>query len=509
MFCSNCGKNLSDTAKFCSSCGQKILANQIIQEVTPAPENITPVEVPVSENIIHNDIAPVEENIAQTEENVIDEVVTPIEENSVNDVTAPIEEDTTDNIIIQPKEMPVEMVSEPVEEISTAPIEESPAQESYAPEFIQPVESFEQNIDSNIEDKPQEEIIVQQSTMYAAEPSPLPEAPIAQAPIQEEVPAEKPPVVKKGFFAYVGLVVCFAFLLTFLTSFVAVLLGTTSISKSQIKNDINNVDVLNIKVGEIVTSEDFDVQKNDKIEDIIYKTIQANASPKLKDSIKEEDVKKIIKETNIQNYISEKFAGYADYITTGKDCDDISSKDIVNLIDENKDAIEKIIDKDITSGNLDNLENYLDENASEVIDSLSIKNVEKSIDKSNVPEFIYKKWFWIVSLIGLGILTALFAFFIFKINKNTAGSIVVLGSAFIASGALLLVSSLSFLIFKSSILDGIGNIKDIADKIMTVLLLRVVIYGAITFVIGLLAVVIKKLVYKLKGKKQEKLAVAQ
>ena len=85
MFCKNCGKELPDSAKFCSGCG-----TPVISEVT-AP-GVEPPQPPVEENPV-SPVPPVEETPVP--------LAPPVEETPVSPAP-PVEEPTAPAIPVQP-----------------------------------------------------------------------------------------------------------------------------------------------------------------------------------------------------------------------------------------------------------------------------------------------------------------------------------------------------------------------------------------------------------------------
>ena len=136
--------------------------------------------------------------------------------------------------------------------------------------------------------------------------------------------------------------------------------------------------------------------EDDTVQDIIYKTIKANSSF----DIKKSDIKEIYEKTEIKDYIAQKVADYAEYITTGNEIDEITSSEFVKLIKDNRDKIEDIADIRITSKNLKNIEEYLDNNGSELMEALTLDYIDETLEEYNVSnyEFLFNKWLWIFDL---------------------------------------------------------------------------------------------------------------
>ena len=196
MFCTNCGKENEDLAKFCVSCGQPISVQTI-----------------ESENTSNNETVPIEDFVSK--------------------------DDKLDNSDIQSQDNEVkecdDIVVEPIEELS-----------------------------SNISDD-NENIVLEQAAITSE---------AVNFSEQNSTMPTQNTIKKKGFLDYTGLAACYIVILFLMVSFIGILIGTISINGEQIKKDINKIDILEIEVGEIVESTDFEVEEDDNIKDIIYKSIK-------------------------------------------------------------------------------------------------------------------------------------------------------------------------------------------------------------------------------------------
>lgn len=482
MFCTMCGKECADTAKFCTSCGNKL---------------------------IHPEEAVIEPEAVNAEPEVVSF------EPEVINAEPEVVENTTESANEEEVAIGNEEVVEPVEETETI---------DYSQQLIQPVEDIEEmpaEIE-DVEETPVEEIIIEEPVVQndtpVVEEVPVAEVEVAQAEessavdavaAEDAIVAEEPEKVvkKKGFMSYVGLVFCYILLLVFCTATVSGAIARISISPNQLKNDMNKIDALAIEIGSIVTSDEYEVDEDDTVQDIIYKTIKANSSF----DIKKSDIKEIYEKTEIKDYIAQKVADYAEYITTGNEIDEITSSEFVKLIKDNRDKIEDIADIRITSKNLKNIEEYLDNNGSELMEALTLDYIDETLEEYNVSnyEFLFNKWLWIFGFIGLGVLIILFTVFVFKLNKNAGGSIVYLGSIAIVVGSLFLAGGAVLLIMKKSIVSAFAEAGGIANAILPLLTFRIILFGAIIFTVGLLTVLIKKLVCVIKNGKNKAVQTPQ
>ncbi len=485
MFCTMCGKENENTSRFCVACGNKLtqsetVLKEVIEEQSP---NIIP---EVSEPAQPEEVPP---QVEQAPSQVNEAQKAPAE-------------------TVEVEEAPAEIKEEPVADCED---------KNYSQQLIQPVE----DIPEEIEEPQPEEVIIEESApaiedVVATKPDVAPEAqnifpeiePVTQAvPAQQEeiVPAKA--VKKKGFMSYTGLVLCFILLFAFVVSMMAGIIAKISMSPKQLEKDIDKINVLDIKVGEMISTDEYDVKKDDTILDIVSKTIQKNSDLK----VSEADIRKIYEDTEIRDYMAKKISEYAAYVSDKKDIDEITSKEIAGLIEQNKDKIEEIADIKISDDNLSNLESYLDDNASDLMESLQVKNIDNNLDKYNYSDydFIFNNWMWICAFSGLGILIILFSFFVFKLNKNVGGSIVYLGSVAISSGALFLTSGIVLMLLKNTIADAFDEASGFASSLISIMSFRVILIGGIVFVAGMITVLIKKLACTVKNNKNKPIEAPQ
>ena len=179
----------------------------------------------------------------------------------------------------------------------------------------------------------------------------------------------------------------------------------------------------------------------------------------------------------------------------------------MKLLDDNKEEIQTIANITIEEENLNNLQNFLDNDAVEVMQVFSTEGIEENLDEINFSEyeFFFKKTTWIGSLVGLGIIILLLSFFVFKLNKNKAGSFAIIGSVALVSGIIYLLAGISVFILKDTILENVTQFKELINSVMSIVLYRALIVGAITFALGFITILIKRNVVKIKAKKKESL----
>lgn len=462
MFCSMCGKGNDNNSRFCIACGNKLAQPE------PSLMEVVEEQLPVV-------------NTEATE-------------------PAKVEEAKTETVEV--KKAPEEIKEESVAEVK---------EDDFTEQLIQPVEE----IPEIIEESQPEEVIIEESSpivenIGTSEPESTPEIqntvedsePVEQAePEEQAVITTETVIKKKGFLSYTGLVFCFILLFTFIVSLMAGIIAKVSINPNQLGKDIDKIDILNIQVGGIISTNEYDVQKDDTILDIVYKTVEKNSDFK----ISKDDIKKVYEDTEIKDYMAKKVSSYMDYVANGKELDEITTKELVGLIEQNKDKIEEITDINISDSNLNNLESYLDDNASDLMESLKAENIDKNIDKYNYSDydFIFNNWLWICAFSGLGLLIVLFAFFVFKLNKNAGGSIVYLGSVAISSGALFLIAGIVITIIKGTIADAFEEASGFASSLISIISFRFILVGGIVFVAGLITVLVKKLVCMIRNNKNK------
>lgn len=438
MFCENCGKKVSDDAKFCDACGAFIGKNKgTALNDTPAKDNT-----------------------------------------KVFDLEA------------EPSE--AELI-QPVEDISPLDVDDDIVTEYVEPEIVQEQPSEE------IKEAEESGIIPAQQEIEQSEAAVINEA---ESEI-EQPPVDAPVIIGKTAKSYVGLVFSYILIFILVLAFVGALLFKVSFNGRQLSKDIKKANIIDMQVGTLVKSNDFQVDKKDTVEDIIYKSIQAYSDF----DVSKDELDQIYSETDIKNYIADKTGEYVDFVVSGKDIDGITGDDLYKLVEDNKDKIEQIADIEIKDVHMDALKKYLDKDDNTLVTALSTKNIEKSLESNGIDKVtaLLQDWVIYCALGGLAIFIVLMSIVVFKVNRNKGGSVVYLSSVVIAIGSILLLAGISLYVFTDKIVSLFGEAKGVADAFVPTVRGRLLFFGIIMLAAGIIAVVIKKLVTKSKAKRKARL----
>ena len=452
MFCTNCGKENEDIARFCNECGS------FLQEKTDESQ---------SEDINITENETIEEN-----QDVVVEEITPVEIISDEDY-----------------------IAEEIKEDAIA--EENIIQGA---EFIQPVAEITDDFDNNIE----ETVIIEPAPIQEVEETEIIESQEEIETIPEdnqEIIVEKP-IKKKGFFSYLGLIFSYVIMLVLITAITLSIIAKVTVDGEQFANDIKKIDIIDIEVGEFVTSDDIDVESDDTIQDVIYKSVKEYSDF----DITKSEIQKIYEETSFKEFVANKAGEYIDFIIAGEKLDEITAEDIYAIIEENKETIEEIAEINITDAHMELLPVYLELENNTLMDVVTADSLEKQLDDSGITTITAFTQNWIVytGIAGLLILIILMMLLIFKLNRNPSGSFAYIGSIFVVVGTLLLAAGSTLYLFRGKIIDQFGNVAGIIDSIIPIVRNRFMLFGTIVFGIGLVTIIIKIIVVAISKKVKSK-----
>lgn len=298
---------------------------------------------------------------------------------------------------------------------------------------------------------------------------------------------EKKPAKVVGTGAKVGSVFLsiLAFLLTF-TFLVALFLKLT-LSQGALEVSIQKINYTGIELGELLADSDLDidVEEGDTTIDVVYEALSEHGRV----DISKGDVEEIFEETSFTDYISEKLSGYARYAVTGAEPDEITAREIVRLVQENRDEIEEITDLEITSEDLDELESYLEEDG--VLDSISLDKIDETLEEKNVDKlrtFFSNTVLLIIIIVALLLLIGDIVL-ISRLHRKVKAPLSYIGIPVLTAGLLFTTAFIVLSITKSRIFMEIKGIYNSIKPFIASILTRGILIGVITTLIGILMVV--------------------
>lgn len=294
MFCEKCGAKLEENASFCSACGEKVVLPE------PAEETVLPAQTEVAEE------AP-----AATEQEVVAEPMCEVEQEP-----AP-----------QPEPVPV---------------------------FV-----------------PQPEPV----PVFVAQPVPQP----APKQVKEYKPRRKPHIVLRVLLQFLSFVLCVVLMASLLGTVVLAdlnhlmsaggikqLLGAVLLPASAPQRVVPVVGALGVNLDDTTTVPGFTIPGDLDLGDIpddlltggsseenissiidwIYEEIEKASEEPL--PITKEQIETFVADSTVSDFVADKLAGYADDFINGTENTQITTEEIVKLLDENAELIEQTFEVEIT-----------------------------------------------------------------------------------------------------------------------------------------------------------------
>ena len=375
MFCRKCGEQLPDEASFCSNCGEACVKPILpVQEAEPELDPIPVMIVPevAAQEVIEE--APVEEVPEVIEEAPVEEVPEVIEEAPVEEVPEVIEEAPVEEVPEVVEEAPVEEVPEVIEE---APVEEIPQVIEEAPVEEAPAEVVA------------EEVPVQQ---IPAEPVHVAE-PVQPAPKKAKKIKKRPCFGVRFLMQFLSLILCLVMIVSLLGCVVVmdarrlttgnglkviidgVMFGGKNSSAAveqlppaapQIQDGYGVVSLGNttLYMEEVVVDPDdlSGMESMDELLDWLYE--------ELLDSVDDVDFSKsqfkdFVNESTVGDFLSDKMAGFAEDVLHGTTNTQITTDEVMNLLEENERLLKKDLGVELTAKDKQELRKNLEEEIEE------------------------------------------------------------------------------------------------------------------------------------------------
>ena len=297
---------------------------------------------------------------------------------------------------------------------------------------------------------------------------------------------------KKKFLSYTGIVAAFIMLVAFINVFVLSLIITESVKPEKLRQTFNEMDVLDLKMGGIVSSDEFEIKKNDSLKEIIYKAINNCTDV----TVEEKDIAAIYDVTELDKYFADRCSQYVNYVFGGDAPKEIDADEIFYYINNHKADIEKIVKRPINDQQLQTVNNFLKNY--NMLDVMTVVNIDNELEEKGLEE--YDQFFepWVrTSLVVLSLLlVAVLILVIYKLNRNNNKSLGVIGSACIVAAIPLISAGLVAVFAKSFIRDKFNQIGDIVSDVASILGLRMLLLSSILFGVGVIISVISYVLCK-------------
>lgn len=485
MFCTGCGNKITETERFCKYCGCKNIhfldGNQS--------------ELPSKS--VETEAAQTELSKVQTNEVLgNEEIILPAETSQVN------------MILAEEKDEPQESPDEPQESQEEYP-EETPVLQPVSPELQAEIPEtwIEDTLvpEEDIAISPAEaEIAVTDAPAALIEEGSLIRAEVTVMPVEQVKEQVKQNKKDKKIGRIIGSVFLSiaAFIITVVL--VSAVFSKYILSEKVLLATTQKIDYSNIELGDILTDSSFDVdiKEGDTTLDIVYETLQKEGSV----DISKYELEEIFEEATFSQYISDKLAQYSRYALTGDKPEEITPEEIVRLVRENEKVIEKATDLEITSNDLEKMEENLDTNEKELFDSLSVKEMDQTLKDNNLKgiQIIFSNQILIIlmifsfaALIGIIVLIS-------RMHKNVKAPFSYVGIPVLTAGLIITIAMTAVYIFRADIFKLFGNIVNVMEPAILLIITKGIITGAITAGVGLIMVMSYIIIKKAQRKPSKK-----
>ena len=376
MFCRKCGEQLPDEASFCSNCGEACVkpilpVQEAAPELDPIPVMIVP-EVAAPEVI---EEVPVEEIPEVIEEVPVEEIPEVIEETPVEEIPEVIEEAPVEEIPEVIEETPVEEIPQAIEE---APVEEAPA------EVVA------------------EEVPVQQ---IPAEPVHVAE-PVQPAPKKAKKIKKRPCFGVRFLMQFLSLILCLVLIVTLVVGVVVmdarrltsgdglkviidgVMFGGKHSSAAveqlppaapQIQDGYGVVSLGNttLYMEEVIVDTDAigSMESMDELIDWLYDELTKSVDDV---DFSKSQFKDFVEESTVGEYLSDKMAGFAEDVLHGTANTQITTDEVMDLLEENERLLKKDLGVELTAKDKQELRKNLKE---EIEDKELVKTLRDSVSE--------------------------------------------------------------------------------------------------------------------------------
>lgn len=374
------------------------------------------------------------------------------------------------------EQVPVEAVQTPEAE-PEVPAQEVPVQEEPAPE------------EAPVQEEASREEPVQQVPMQQQQMQYQPAPPAEPAPKKEKKASGK----RGGGIICLSVLLCI-FLFIFATAFVLLLGLRASTSEESgtalVKEMVSSVDIREIPAANVVADKNYEGSVADWIVE------KAKAESNGKEQFDERDFEKYVEESKMMQEISEHFGSLVWNIREGEDGDELTTKDIRKLLENDRKTIKKHLNFNITDKDIDKV-------IAEVEKSKVLEYTSSDFIRENAGGVYYAVQYTLspltlVVVIGLLLLSVLLICLvnrwrILPIFNDVGVTFLVFGIIF--GGATFFMMWMSDLLF-----SGLGNFAFIGSGIAGAMT-SFMIPSVIILVVGIGLLIAKKFIKKAQAKK--------
>ncbi len=326
--------------------------------------------------------------------------------------------------------------------------------------------------------------------------------PMEAAPVKIRKPVKE--VGTKGKVGSVCLSIL-AFLLI-MVLMISLFLKST-LSQSSLEASIQKIDYAEIELGEILADSNLtiDVQEGDTTVDVVYEALTEQGQV----DISRGDVEEMLEETSFSEYLSEKLSGYARYAVTGAEPDEITPREIVRLVEKNRDEIEDITKLQITSEDLDELERYLEED--ELLDSVSLEKIDQAMEENKVDKlrtFLSDPILMVMMIVSLLLFIGTIVLISF-LHRRVKAPLSYIGIPVFTGGMIFTITFIILSIMKSKLFTEMKEIYKSIKPFLSSILGRGIIIGVTTALIGGLMVAGYIVIIRLQKREQSRIKTVE
>ena len=403
MFCRKCGEQLPDTASFCSNCGNACVKPILpVQEAAPeASLVVEPIPVEIPEEV------PAQEVVAVAEETAAEEVVAVAEEAPAEENVAVAEEAPAEEIAAVVEETSVEEVAEEVPaedaEVAAEEVTEEVTEEVAAEEIVE-----QEEIPAEVvEEAPVEAVVQEEPVQQIPVEIPVPQAAPAQpAPQQGNKIKKRPCFGVRFLMQLLSLILCLTLVVTLVVGVLVmdlrrltssgglktiidgVLFSDKKASASvqelppaapQISNGYGVLTMGNttlyMEEYEPDTDEIAGMESVDELIDWLYEELKENVEDV---DFSKSEFKEFVNTSTVGDYLSEKMAGFAEDVLNGTTNTDITTDEVMNLLEENERQLKKDLGVELSASDKRELRKSLNE---EIEEADLVNNLRESVSE--------------------------------------------------------------------------------------------------------------------------------
>ena len=272
----------------------------------------------------------------------------------------------------------------------------------------------------------------------------------------------------------------------------SVCLSILALSTKVMKKAFQKIDYINIELDNILVDGWSYIYEGDTAADIIYNVLYDRTFL----GLSKNEVEEILEKATFSDYLSDKLSQYAKYAISGSRTNEISAREIVRLVEDNKDVFEDVAGIEISSSDLKGLERYLKEE--EILESISLDNIDTIIEENNI-EWVHKLFAnttLMIAVIVSGIFLLGLIIWISYLHRSIKAPLSYIGIPILIVGFLFTLVMLAGYIIKASLFGEIEDIYTLIKPILSGVFIRGIIFGATTSVVGLIMVIAYKRIRK-------------